>query len=216
MTLATGKWGKYRYYKCQSRIAKGNHACDSPNLPMQKVDELVLKALADKVLTPIRLKSMIAEAKKYLRNSHSEHDEQLKRLTKELSDLKLRSDRLFEAVENGFLPMDSALQSRAQKLQARRQELLLEIAGFKRQAETPLKRLSGNQVEAFGKALKARLAENGSFAKQYLRLLVTRIRVTRNKLEMQGSYDALANAIGQSTHGAIAMVPSFAPSWLPE
>ena len=216
MTLATGKWGKYRYYKCQSRIAKGNHACDSPNLPMQKMDELVLKALADKVLTPIRLKSMIAEAKKYLRNSHSEHDAQLKRLTKELNDLKIRSERLFEAVENGFLPMDSALQSRAHKLQARRQELLLEIAGLKRQAETPLKLLSGNQVEAFGKALKAKLAESGPFAKQYLRLLVSRIRVTRIKLEMQGSYAALADAIGQSTHGAIAMVPSFAPSWLPD
>lgn len=29
MTLATGKGGKYRYYKCQSRIAKSNTHCRS-------------------------------------------------------------------------------------------------------------------------------------------------------------------------------------------
>ena len=73
-----------------------------------------------------------------------------------------------------------------------------------------------DQVEAFGNALKSKLAESGPFAKQYLRLLVSQIRVTRKAVEMRGSYEALAGAIERSRHGALAVVPSFAPKWLPD
>ncbi len=212
MTLATGKGGKYRYYKCQTRIAKGNSTCASQNIPMEKLDELVLHALADKVFTPVRLKAMLAEAKKQLSSSRSGHDEQLSKLTRELNDLKVRSERLFEAVESGHLPLDSALQERAHKLQVRRQDLLLEIAGLKHQGETPLKLLRADQVQAFGKALKAKLTEHGPFAKQYLRLLVSQIRVRGKAIEMHGSYDALAHAI-EHIPGS---VPRFAPRWLPD
>ncbi len=218
MMLATGKSGKYRYYKCHTRMARGSSACDSGNLPMEKLDELVLKALADKVFTPKRLKSMIAGAQKHLRNSHSEQDTQLKQLKAALNDLTVRSERLFEAVETGHLPLDSALQQRSHKLQARRQELLLEIAGLKRQGETPLKVLNMGQVDAFGRVLKAKLAANSPFAKQYLRLLVSQVRVTGKMVEMSGSYDAFAGAIGQTrqTGRSKAPVPSFAPRWLPD
>ncbi len=216
MTLATGKGGRYRYYKCQTRIAKGNTRCLSGNIPMEKLDELVLKALAEKVFTPQRLKSMIAGARERMRNTHSEQDARLKVLAKELNELKSRSERLFEAVESGHLPLDAALQERAHKLQARRQEVLLEIAGLKRQAETPLRALKASQVEAFGRALKSRLGANRPFAKQYLRLLVSEIRVVDRQLEMRGSYAALAHAVAAKKPGTLAGVPSFASSWLPD
>ena len=66
------------------------------------------------------------------------------------------------------------------------------------------------------KVLKAKLASNGPFAKQYLRLLVSQIRVNRADVEMRGSYDALAGAIHQSAHGILPSVPRFAPKWLPD
>ena len=216
MTLATGKGGKYRYYKCQSRIAKGNAQCRSGNIPMQRLDELVLKALSDKVFTPERLKSMIAGMRERMRSSHSTQDARLKVLTRELNELKERSDRLFEAVESGHLPLDTALQQRAHKLQARRQELLLEVAGAKRETETPLKALKAGQVDAFGRALRSRLGGNQPFAKQYLRLLVSEIRVADKALEMRGSYAALAHAVAQNKAGTHPAVPSFASSWLPD
>ncbi len=216
MTLATGKGGRYRYYKCQSRIAKGNGQCPSGNIPMEKLDELVLRSLAEKVFTPERVKAMLAGARERMRRAHSDQDAQVKTLSKELNELKARSDRLFEAVESGHLPLDTALQQRAHKLQARRQELLLEIAGLKRQTETPLKALKADQAEAFARALKSRLGANRPFAKQYLRLLVSEIRVADRALEMRGSYAALAHAVAAKKPGTLAGVPSFASSWLPE
>ena len=142
MTLATGKGGRYRHYKCQTRIAKGNARCPSGNVPMEGLDELVLRSPSEEVFTPERQTSMIAGVRERLRTSHSDQGARLKTLTREPNVLKARSDWLFEAVESGHVPMDTALQHRAHKLQARRQELLLEIAALKRETETPLKALN--------------------------------------------------------------------------
>lgn len=65
MTLATGKSGRYKYYKCTSR-KKRNHACSISNLPMEKTDQQVLTQLAEKVFAPIRVQSMMVELLKRL------------------------------------------------------------------------------------------------------------------------------------------------------
>jgi len=63
MTTATGKGGKYRYYKCNTRIGQHANACCTPAVSMPKMDGLVLAAFADKVLTPERLREMLREMK---------------------------------------------------------------------------------------------------------------------------------------------------------
>lgn len=37
MTTATGKGGRYQYYKCNTRIGRGAGACCTPAVPMQKI-----------------------------------------------------------------------------------------------------------------------------------------------------------------------------------
>lgn len=70
-------------------------------------------------------------------------------MQKELDTLKLNSERLLEAVEKGYLPMDETLQHRSHKLQSRRQEVLLEIAGLKRQRDLPSDLLKPQHIHAF-------------------------------------------------------------------
>jgi hypothetical protein len=50
MTLATGKGGRYRYYKCNTRIGQGRTLCAGRSIPMEKLDATVLHALACPVL----------------------------------------------------------------------------------------------------------------------------------------------------------------------
>jgi len=69
MTLVTGKGGRYKYYKCTSRQNQGNHACTSGNLPMDKMDDLVLNRLAEKVFAPERLQVMMSELRKRMKSS---------------------------------------------------------------------------------------------------------------------------------------------------
>jgi len=59
MTIATGKGGRYRYYKCSWKIndlSIGNR-CKNGNVTMKKLDSLILQTVAERVFTSKRLSS---------------------------------------------------------------------------------------------------------------------------------------------------------------
>ncbi len=215
LTTATGKGGKYRYYKCNTRIGKGNHLCTTPSFPMQKMDDVVLTTIADKAFAPDRIQIMMEEMCKKQKDSKQNQSAKLKPLQKELERLKQSSERLLEAVEKGYLPMDEILQERSHKLQARRQEILLEIAGVKRQREMPSDLLKPQHIKAFSTVLRSKLLDRKSkFGKEYLKLLVNEIRIEGNEAQMSGSYAALAGAIAETKKGTLGRVPTFVSNWL--
>ena len=138
MTLASGKGGRYRYYKCNTQISKGVHLCQSKPIAMKKLDVIVLEALADKVFTSERVKFMLSELKERQKAKLDDQESELRPLQKELGNIEQETSRLYDAVAKGFLPMDDSLNLHSHKLQARRQEILLSIAGFKRQKQMPV------------------------------------------------------------------------------
>jgi site-specific DNA recombinase len=216
MTLATGKGGRYRYYKCTTRIKKGV-GCDSRNVPVEKLDDLVLRSLADKVFTPKRVGGMLKGLMERMKRSRGGQTERLKKLNKELDEVQKGLDRLYEAVEKGLLSLDSTLTERAHKLKSRREGILIEIAGIKREQEIPLKVIAERQVDGFCRALRSKLFDRASnFGKEYLRLLIDRIEVQQRQVHIRGSYSALAQALGTKKLGNPEWVPSFGSSWLPE
>ena len=214
MTTATGKGGRYRYYKCNTRIGQHSGACCTPAVSMPKMDGLVLSAFADKVLTPDRLREMLREMKGHLKNAHTRQDDTVRLLQKELSELELATNRLYEAVEKDLLPMDNMLRDRAQTLKARREAVLVEMAGARRHKEMPTAMLSAKQVEAFGSALRTRLMDSSSGAtKRYLRQFVSEIRFDGKRVVMRGKKAALMLAAAENEMGT-ARVPTSVPSWL--
>jgi site-specific DNA recombinase len=217
MTLATGKGGKYRYYKCSSRILKGKDTCTTENLPTDQVDRLVLSSLADQVFTASRVTSMLEGIRKRLHRSRDSHDGKVKQLTKELEDVQKRSGQFYEAVEKGLLPMDASLTERANKLQAQRQALLTELASIRRLKQMPMEAFGPKNVVAFTKALRERLlGQDRTFGKRYLKLLVEEIRYQDKRLVMKGSYAAVGRVVGEGQLDTPnRKVPCFGMDWLP-
>lgn len=216
MTLATGKGGRYRYYECRTRITKGKGVCRSGNIAVEKLDSLVLDALSRRVFTPARVSSMLKSLGSDLRKSKETHNERIRELSKELDDLKQGTDRLYEAVERGLLPLDSCLHDRVRQHQARRQEILIEMAGVRRQQEFPLSKMGKEYVQAFCSVLSAKLKQKESnFGKEYLRLLVDEIRVDGREVYLKGSYGTLAAVVQKTKLGRSFGVPSFGNVWLP-
>ena len=214
MTTATGKGGRYQYYKCNSRIGRGAGACCTPSVPMKKMDDMVLTAFADKVLTPERLREMLQEMKRHLKKANSGQDETLRTLKKELVELETATNRLYEAVEKGLLPMDDMLKVRAQKLKSRREAVLIEVAGTKRMKELPAALLSTRQLDAFSTALRARVLDRSAgFSKRYLREFVSEIRFDGKRVVMRGKKATLLMAVAQKNMGT-ARVPTSEPNWL--
>ncbi len=217
MTTSTGKGGRYKYYKCATRINKNVDQCTAPSISMPKLDNALLSSFADKVFTTERVKALLNELKKKFRDRDSQKTQTLKPLQKEMDEIKQRLDNLYEAVEGGYLPMDDSLRERAQKLKARREAVFVEIAKVKQQSSIPKNLLSHKNVEAFTKTLRAKLLDrNSKLAKDYLRFLIEKITVKGKEVEISGSYEALATAVAQTKVDTQNRVPTFVFVWLPK
>ena len=183
---------------------------------MERLDNLVLKSLAERVFNPKRVGRMLRSLRERMKASRGSQGEKLKRLSRELDEVQRRTDRLYIAVEKGLLSLDSSLKERAHKLSARRQSILTEIAGIKREQEIPLKMIGETHVDGFCRALNSKLFDRASnFGKEYLKLLVDEIRVQERQINIRGSYSALALAVKTTKLGEPVRVPSFGVNWLP-
>jgi site-specific DNA recombinase len=208
---------KDEYYKCTSKInVAGKKKCENSNVRMETLDRLVLQAVAEKVFTTERVEMMVEGLKVNIKDAHPDHNEQIRHLSKEFEDIKQQTDKLFEAVEKGFLPLNASLHERVHKHEARQQEVLMELARLRHQKEMPIARLGKKNIAAFCVALKAMLLDRAShFGKEYLRLLLDEVRVIKKEVHLQGSYAALASALSGGSNRGFNKVPSFDPYWLP-
>lgn len=211
ITSVTGKSGRYHYYKCAARQSKGNHACDSRNLPMDKLDSLIIEQLADRVCSPERLNVMISELRKRTKNNKDAEQQKINLLTKQLTKSEQAQRNLLSAIENG-LPFDEILQKRSQELKGERESLLVELAGARRSVAVPVDRILPSNIEAFSKAIRTKLKDK-AFAKRYLQVLVDEIVVDGDTATIKGSYAKLANAIAKMKKGTSEEVPYFMSCW---
>ena len=180
---------------------------------MQKLDALVLNTLADRVFTAARVRLMLEALAKHAKESGKEQQRQLATLNRELAAVSQGMERLYAGVEKRVLKLDDTLRQRTAALQAQRQAILTDIAGVKVKAMVPSHVLQQKHIDAFTKLLRAKLLENGPFAKEYLRLLVQGIRVNKREVKITGSYAALAQAAAGNLGDSMG-VPRFSPKWL--
>lgn len=219
MTLTTGKSGRYKYYKCVRRQSEGNHACTSPNLPMEKLDSLVLEQLAAKVFAPERLQLLMAELRKRIKSSKDDRQDRVNEVGRQIKKIEERQQRLLEAIETGIIDLDETTQRRAQQLKASREALFIEQASVRRDASLPaVEYLKASQVDAFGKVLRQKLLTSGSpLAKSYLNILVDEIVVQGKAATIRGSYAALAETMlvmqKEKMGNLITQVPTFNHIW---
>lgn len=215
MTLMTGKSGQYRYYKCQNQKHKGKHLCKTPNVPMDKLDKQVRQHLSERVFTPGRVNNMLAQLKKQINSQDGEVKLKIRQLQKTLNETDAGIARLYEGVESGVLSLDDTLRTRIQKLKAKREELLIQLSGIKRQIQLPIKAIKKTHINAFCSALKQRFNDADSgFGKAYIKLLVDEIRVEARQAVITGSYGSLAQVVASGQlDSSVSSVPFFGRDW---
>lgn len=216
MTLATGKGGRYRYYKCTNRINKRKDYCGSRNVRMEVLDEAVLAAVAEKVCEPSRLH----RALKVLMTSFSENQKatagRADNLRKRLAENHARSARLFEAVETGVLPNDVMVQERSRKLSAERQELQLKIARLSAAESMPVVSVTPARVAKFTDALRSQLMNPASrLCKRYVKALLESVTLVGDAVEVRGRYAPALAGLAAYNEKAEVVVPTSALEWLP-
>ena len=124
------------------------------------------------------------------------------------------ANRLFEAVEKGYLEADELLQERNHKLRARRQELLLHIGRLTNQQSMPVGEISARKAEKVSAALsKVLLDRESPLQKRYVQALVGEIRANGQQIEIRGPEAALADAYTQNDSKCPQWVPSCDVDW---
>ncbi len=213
MTLTTGKSGKYRYYKCTTRVNKGGTLCTSRNLPMERVDNLVLEQLTTHAFTPQRLALLLREARLQMQDRKSVEQRDLERLQGELRKTDERLARLYDAIERGTVELDETLERRIRSVRDAREALLVELTGLRQVQAVPIERVLPSQVERFSRVIRAKLRDRTSpFARDYLHALVEQITVHESTAKITGSNARLLQIVG-GTKRATDQVPSFLGDW---
>jgi DNA invertase Pin-like site-specific DNA recombinase len=214
MTIATGKGGQYAYYKCTSRMSKGNAACPSRNIPADKLEGLVLDAFRQKVCTADYLKGLLNELRAEVAKGGGADKGQIKKLEGELKKVEQAQNRLLEAIERGALDMDM-IGDRAHQNKARKENLLLEIAALKRKQQMPLAVISPQKIDAFTRVIRDRLTVPSAFSRAYLKAAVSEIRIKDQEMTIRGSRSSMVDLIKNGGNINVGEVPSFMREWRP-
>jgi hypothetical protein len=108
MTTATGKSGQYKYYACSNLTRAGTSICKGRRIPMAKLDDVVLGALEQRLLTPARLRDLLSGWLDHTEHAVDSRREKLRQLRTRKTSLEAELERLLDLVTEGHLTASDA------------------------------------------------------------------------------------------------------------
>jgi site-specific DNA recombinase len=198
LRTGTGKSGStYRYYACAANRLKGRSACNCPAaIPESQLDRLVINALADHLLTPDRLTTLLREAIRHRRALASGNTARRSALRSELKEIATQIDRLLTAVANGTIPDPNLIRQKLDDLNQRREEAVALLAAVETELPELRQALSNQQATNIATMLRHRLLEAPRpLQRRYVHGLVSEIVVNSERAVISGPKEAVAAAI---------------------
>ncbi len=211
LMMTTGKGGDYRYYRCAGKHLKGE--CDggvAMTIREEKLNELTLTALTNKLITPKRAQAIVAAVAKKREGGRSEASQALSQLRGQLGQVNKRIRNLLDALADGLMGETELFKEKMDEAEAEREELLRLIDIQEAQVSESLKPITIEQAKVASFHLKRLLNEApANLKKRYIRAFVSEIVVGKSEIVISGPKDALAEAISGEpiTHLAAASGP---------
>ena len=187
-TSATGR--VYAYYTCATRAQKGPTACKGNTIRMAYLDDVVLKALNEKLFAPERLAALLTAVAAKRSERAETHNARLVALQVEADTAKERLQPLYALVEDGLAEMDDLLRERIAILKADREKAQAALDRARREVggEAPL---DPEKIAAFSKLMRDVLDNSDNpTRKAHLRTLLN-VEVGPEKVRITGSRETL-------------------------
>lgn len=213
MTLRTGKSGRYRYYTCATCAQKGKSACKGRSIPMDRLDTLVTERLADQLLTPERLSSLLSGLVKRQGERDADQTVRVGALRGKLSEADEKLKRLYQAIENGAIdPTDPTLKERLEALKHDRDIARLSLDRALAESN-PDAKITPERIAAFVELMRSNVLEGEiPFRRAWLRSIIDRVEVDDREIRIHGRKDTLERLVMQNA-ALPAAVPSFVRKW---
>jgi DNA invertase Pin-like site-specific DNA recombinase len=197
MTMRTGtsKTGRvYRYYSCSAVARMGKTACKGRSISMDKLDQLVISHIADRLLAPDRIAVLLAEIVERRATAGGEVQERIDLLSREATAAEERLRRLYVLVEDGITDLDDVLKNRLADIKADRDRARSALDRIK--SQTPTTRIDKAKIERFGTLMRESITTGGvPFRKAYLRSLIDAVEVDDRVIRIHGSKSTLEQAV---------------------
>lgn len=101
LTIATGKGGRYRYYRCSRRLRRGETVCPGISMRDKALETIVIDAMADRLLRPERLQALLANLLDDSSSAVRERQAHLKALRTERTRVEGAIQNWYDFIDRG-------------------------------------------------------------------------------------------------------------------
>ena len=155
MTTSTGKSGRYRYYACHRRAARGATQCQGRRIRMDALDDLVVNAVSEHILGPERLKALLSAWIDRSEEVQVGRREGLKQLRARLTLLDGESANVIKLVRSGLYASDDPqIAAEIANIAAQKRAIAVDIDALERQIADGERRITPEIVEKFGSLMR--------------------------------------------------------------
>ncbi|WP_205743340.1 zinc ribbon domain-containing protein [Geobacter sp. FeAm09] len=209
---------QYRYYRCTTKNNKHKDLCQSRMVRLDKLDAVILDVMCRNFVTPERVAAMLRELQ---RKSGNQNDADImKEVSLKLEAVKLRMQRIYNAIEEGLVPLDADLKERTLTLTKEKEVVAAQMQVLQNRQQLQTDTIDPEAITEFCTLLRERLFDQQTpLAKQYLKKLVKEVVFKNDEVKIIGGYAELAGVIrvadkknDLSTHAGVLRSSS---SWLP-
>jgi site-specific DNA recombinase len=208
------KGGQFSYYVCGTLLKKGAGACPARYLNSKQFEGLVVDKIREHILTEENVKELAHLVNEEMDAASQEYERQLDLVIDEIADVDRRLDRLYDALETGYLklgdlaPRIKLLKARKDSLEARKCELEWQMKQRK------LELADAAIVTRYVQDLRSVLS-NSSLAerKSFIRSFVKEIRVTGDEAVLNYTIPLPPRQLAVEEIPVLSNVQSGGPLW---
>ncbi|MFD1788068.1 recombinase family protein [Sphingomonas floccifaciens] len=215
LTIATGKGGRYRYYRCSRNLRRGETACEGTSIRDEKLEKIVIDAMAERLLRPERLQQLLANLLDDSSAAVRERQAHLKALRTERTRVDGAIQNMFDFIEQGVVSArDVDFTARLAAQRTRRADLEQEILLVERQLSAADRRVTPEAVGRLGEVILTKLRSDDPTLRQgYARRFIAKVVVAPQLITITGPIKPLEIAANSGPDQQAPMVPSLDREW---
>ena len=215
LAIATGKGGRYRYYRCSRRLRRGETACEGTSIRDEKLETVVVDAMIERLLAPERLRALLGNLLDDSSAAVRERQARLKALRTERTRVEGAIQNMFDFIEQGVVSArDPDFTARLAAQRSRRADLEQEILLVERQLSGAERQVTPEAVARLGEVIAAKLRSDEPALRQgYARRFIDKVVVAPGLITISGPVKALELAASGDPEQVTPAVPSSAREW---
>jgi hypothetical protein len=199
LAIATGKGGRYRYYRCSRNLRRGETACQGTSIRDVKLESIVIDAMAERLLRTERLQQLLANLLDDSSAALRERQAHLKALRTERTRVEGAIQNMFDFIEHGVVsPRDTNFTARLALQRTRRADLEQEILLVERHVSASDRRVTPDAVARLGEVILSKLRSDDPATRQgYARRFIAKVIVAPQRITIIGPIKPLENRRGR-------------------